>query len=211
MSLWYDDFEFQKLKPVMMEEISRYFLLGFLSITSLLRLLSSWTLGLGSGGLEAETFGMVLLSPIPRGAVGTPLLSSSTNPWSFLTTNFGELLIHLALLVLWVWPLSLQVLFTVLVTLELWTFCTFALGTFSTTDWDIFPHSVETLWTLGDLFRANNTYFTFSTLGALATVLVGIPAFWRCILLFFSPRCFHNVGSGSLSLWLDHTFLLFLC
>ena len=33
MSLWYDDFEFQKLKPVRIEEISRY-LFGFLSCGS---------------------------------------------------------------------------------------------------------------------------------------------------------------------------------
>ena len=56
MSLSYDDFWFQKLNPVRIEEISRYFLFGFLSLVDLLRLLSSWTLGLGSGGFGSWDF-----------------------------------------------------------------------------------------------------------------------------------------------------------
>ena len=142
-------FEFQTLKPVKIEEIFKYFLFGFLSLVDLLRLLSSWTLGFRSEGLEAETLGMVLLlSPIPGGTVATPLLPSCSNPWFFLTTNFG------ALLPLWLWALSFPALLTVLFILELWTLCafawdtnftiglntlcTFAFGTFSTTDWDTF-------------------------------------------------------------------------
>ena len=194
MSLCYDNFGFQTLKPVRIEEISRYFLFGFLSLVDLLRLLSSWTLGLGSGGLEAETFGTaLLLLPIPKGAVGTPLLSFCTNPWFFLTTNFGTLL------ALWLWALSSPALFTVLLNPELCTWTsgtnftfghdTFAFGTFSTVDWDTFPSfGWNTLCTLGDLFGANNKYFTFFTFGALDTVLVEIPASLRCILfLLFSP------------------------
>ena len=221
MSLWYDDFGFQKLKPVRIEEISRYFLFGFLYLVDILRLFSSWTLGLGSGELEADTLGMtLLLLPIPKGAVGTPLLSSCTNPWFFLTTNFRTLL------ALWLWALSFPALFTVLFIPELCTlalgtnftfglntFCTFAFGTFSTADWYTFPSfGWHTLWTLGDLFGANSTYFTFSAFGALGTALVEIPAYLRCILflLFFTLWCYHYIWSGSLSLGLDHTLFPFL-
>ena len=189
-----------------METISRYFLFGFLSLVDLPRMLSSWTLDLELGGLEVETCGMfLLLSSIPGGAVGTPLLSSCTNPWSFPTTNSGALLIPYALLALWLWALSFPALFTVLFNLELWklctfalgtnfaigfnTFCTFAFGIFSITYWDTFSLFVwDTLCTFGDFCVTNNTYFTFSLLGALGTVFEGIPASLGCILLLlFSP------------------------
>ena len=43
----------------MMDATSRYFLFGLLTLFDVLNVMFSWTLGLGQGLLEAETFGMV--------------------------------------------------------------------------------------------------------------------------------------------------------
>ena len=80
MSLLHDGLGFQKLKLVMIEEISKYLLFGILTLVDLIRVSSS-THGLGSGGLTAETLGMaLLLSHFPWGALGTLVFSLRTDP-----------------------------------------------------------------------------------------------------------------------------------
>ena len=92
MSLLYIRVLFQNAIFLKMFTTSVYLGFGLVTLLDLLSISGFCTLGEGIEGLEAETFGMVLLlSPISVGGLGT-LISLCTDPCcslSFLTITFG--------------------------------------------------------------------------------------------------------------------------
>ena len=208
-SIWW--FMIQKLKLVRLEEISRYFVFGILSLVDLLWL-TSWTIGVGSGGLNSETLGIsFLLSSFLGGLLGHTCVTLWTDHWYSLKTNFG------ALLALWFWTLTLPALFIVLLALEnifhilLWHCCTIDFGRLFTTGWGL--TGFGSFCITGVCFGAVTINFTFSPFGTLGTILVGIAACLRCSLFHLFSPCgvCHNIRSESLSIGLDHTLFPFLC
>ena len=91
MSILYFGVLFQNVIFLKMFTTSAYFGFGLVILLDLLSVSGFCTLGEGIEGLEAETFGIVLLlSPIPVGGLGT-LISLCTDPCcslSFLTITF---------------------------------------------------------------------------------------------------------------------------